>query len=169
MGYIGGFYILIFFPFSFQNTTSHFYFFSLFPFFPSLSPLPFSFSPPLSLTFSFKFKRSPFICVDEIINEGLRPIIPESTLPDFAELTRRCWSHDPLLRPNFSQIVAQLVGMIDPLQGFLFFFCFLLFLFFVFFCFFFCFFCCFFFFFFCFLFFCFCFVCFVVCFALFAV
>ncbi|KAF8377759.1 hypothetical protein HHK36_031144 [Tetracentron sinense] len=43
-----------------------------------------------------------------VLQEGLRPTIPEDTHPKFVELLKRCWQQDPSLRPDFSEIIEML-------------------------------------------------------------
>ncbi|KAG9129840.1 hypothetical protein Leryth_006983 [Lithospermum erythrorhizon] len=40
-----------------------------------------------------------------VVQKCLRPTIPESTHPKFANLLEKCWQQDPTLRPNFSEIL----------------------------------------------------------------
>ncbi|XP_065880826.1 serine/threonine-protein kinase STY46-like isoform X2 [Euphorbia lathyris] len=43
-----------------------------------------------------------------VVQQGLRPPIPEHTHPKILELLERCWQHDPTLRPEFSEILKVL-------------------------------------------------------------
>ena len=45
----------------------------------------------------------------KIIEEDLRPIIPDTTPPPFAELIKDCWKKNPDLRPKTSNILERLV------------------------------------------------------------
>nr|XP_023888734.1 serine/threonine-protein kinase STY46-like [Quercus suber] len=40
-----------------------------------------------------------------LVQKGLRPIIPKHTHPKLAELLEKCWQQDPVLRPDFSEII----------------------------------------------------------------
>ncbi|GMP64376.1 hypothetical protein CsSME_00025685 [Camellia sinensis var. sinensis] len=40
-----------------------------------------------------------------VVQKGLRPTIPNNTLPKLAELLERCWQQDPTLRPDFCEII----------------------------------------------------------------
>ncbi|KAJ8499006.1 hypothetical protein OPV22_009558 [Ensete ventricosum] len=46
-----------------------------------------------------------------ILNNKLRPPIPERCEPDWRNLMEQCWSPDPLARPSFSQITDRLRAM----------------------------------------------------------
>ncbi|GAV56685.1 ACT domain-containing protein/Pkinase_Tyr domain-containing protein [Cephalotus follicularis] len=48
---------------------------------------------------------SPLQAAIGVVQEGLRPTICEQTHPKVVELLERCWHHDPLLRPEFSEIL----------------------------------------------------------------
>ena len=43
-----------------------------------------------------------------VVNDGLRPVIPEGTPPGLATLMSSCWSANPMLRPTFQQITQLL-------------------------------------------------------------
>ncbi|KAL5561261.1 hypothetical protein UlMin_031008 [Ulmus minor] len=47
-----------------------------------------------------------------VIKSGLRPPIPKGTNPKLAELLDRCWQLDPVLRPEFSEIIEILQQLI---------------------------------------------------------
>ncbi|WCJ44301.1 ACT-like protein tyrosine kinase family protein [Euphorbia peplus] len=51
-----------------------------------------------------------------VVQQGLRPPIPEHTHPKLSELLERCWQHDPSLRPEFSETlkVLQLLAKMVP-------------------------------------------------------
>ncbi|KAG9441756.1 hypothetical protein H6P81_017610 [Aristolochia fimbriata] len=40
-----------------------------------------------------------------VVQKGLRPTIPKHTHPKLVELLERCWQQDPILRPDFSEII----------------------------------------------------------------
>ncbi|XP_052196394.1 serine/threonine-protein kinase STY8-like [Diospyros lotus] len=40
-----------------------------------------------------------------VVQEGLRPTIPKHTHPKLAKLLESCWQQNPVLRPNFSEIM----------------------------------------------------------------
>ncbi|CAN4078661.1 unnamed protein product [Withania somnifera] len=40
-----------------------------------------------------------------VVQQGLRPTIPKSSHPEFAELLEKCWQQDPTQRPDFSEIL----------------------------------------------------------------
>ncbi|RDX71410.1 Serine/threonine-protein kinase STY17 [Mucuna pruriens] len=40
-----------------------------------------------------------------VVQKGLRPTIPKNTHPRLSELLQRCWQQDPMLRPDFSEII----------------------------------------------------------------
>ncbi|KAL8098703.1 hypothetical protein AgCh_031449 [Apium graveolens] len=47
---------------------------------------------------------------------GLRPLILKHTLPKLADLLENCWQQDPVLRPDFTEIIRilqQIVKEID--------------------------------------------------------
>ncbi|KAF3446845.1 hypothetical protein FNV43_RR12025 [Rhamnella rubrinervis] len=46
-----------------------------------------------------------------VVQKGLRPTIPRHTHPLLVQLLERCWLQDPLLRPEFSEIVQILQNM----------------------------------------------------------
>lgn len=41
-----------------------------------------------------------------VVQKCLRPTIPKNTHPKLAELLERCWQQDPVLRPDFSEIIS---------------------------------------------------------------
>lgn len=41
----------------------------------------------------------------DFVIQGLRPIIPKHTLPKLADLLENCWQQDPVLRPEFTEII----------------------------------------------------------------
>ncbi|CAN6817246.1 unnamed protein product [Brassica oleracea] len=43
-----------------------------------------------------------------VVQKGLRPTIPKKTHPKMRELMERLWEKDPMLRPDFSEIIEQL-------------------------------------------------------------
>ena len=50
-------------------------------------------------------------CVDAIINDHLRPILPTTTDPELQRIIQQCWSSDPSVRPSFKMIVSALEGL----------------------------------------------------------
>ncbi|KAK8939816.1 hypothetical protein KSP40_PGU010243 [Platanthera guangdongensis] len=46
-----------------------------------------------------------------IVNNTLRPPVPESCDSDWKALMERCWSAEPSARPSFTQIVRSLTFM----------------------------------------------------------
>ncbi|EGG25213.1 RasGEF domain-containing protein [Cavenderia fasciculata] len=56
---------------------------------------------------------------DEIIR-GLRPTIPTTCPPEYAELIQSCWTHEPNSRPTFTSVVETLTNLkkkFAPLQS----------------------------------------------------
>eukprot|EP00455_Lapot_gusevi_P055727 TRINITY_DN9101_c0_g2_i1.p1 TRINITY_DN9101_c0_g2~~TRINITY_DN9101_c0_g2_i1.p1 ORF type:complete len:218 (-),score=86.10 TRINITY_DN9101_c0_g2_i1:67-720(-) len=51
---------------------------------------------------------SPIQAAMGVINQDLRPVIPEFVPPAFAALIRSCWSRDPKQRPTFPQLLERL-------------------------------------------------------------
>ncbi|KAJ4702200.1 putative Protein kinase [Melia azedarach] len=51
-----------------------------------------------------------------VVQKGLRPTIPQHTHPKLVDLLKRCWQQDPLLRPEFSEIVELLQHLAQRLQ-----------------------------------------------------
>lgn len=45
-----------------------------------------------------------------VVNDGLRPVIPEGTPPGLASLITSCWNANPMLRPTFHQITQLLTS-----------------------------------------------------------
>jgi serine/threonine protein kinase len=58
-----------------------------------------------------EFKDQVPVIKQRIIQEGLRPTIPESCPPEFASLIKSCWATNPSLRPSFEEIVDKLSKM----------------------------------------------------------
>ncbi|XP_068665988.1 uncharacterized protein [Aristolochia californica] len=52
-----------------------------------------------------------------IVNNTLRPPIPERCDPDWKKLMEECWSPDPSARPSFSEIACRLRSMSMALQA----------------------------------------------------
>nr|XP_043622457.1 uncharacterized protein LOC122594040 [Erigeron canadensis] len=52
-----------------------------------------------------------------IVNDTLRPSIPEQCDPEWRELMEQCWSTDPGIRPSFSEISSRLRTMSKTLQA----------------------------------------------------
>jgi hypothetical protein len=46
--------------------------------------------------------------LEEAVEKGLRPTVPEDCLPDYLELMRKCWSDLPAARPTFTDIIENL-------------------------------------------------------------
>ena len=46
-----------------------------------------------------------------VLNNRLRPAIPDYAPPEYAELIRQCWDDDPESRPTFSVILEKLNEM----------------------------------------------------------
>ncbi|KAJ8550144.1 hypothetical protein K7X08_033851 [Anisodus acutangulus] len=40
-----------------------------------------------------------------VVQQGLRPRIPEHAHPKLVELLQKCWQQDPTRRPDFSEIL----------------------------------------------------------------
>ncbi|GFP95725.1 serine/threonine-protein kinase edr1 [Phtheirospermum japonicum] len=51
-----------------------------------------------------------------IVNNTLRPLIPERCDPEWRKLMEECWSHDPAERPSFTEITKKLQTMSTMLQ-----------------------------------------------------
>ncbi|KAK6145871.1 hypothetical protein DH2020_019740 [Rehmannia glutinosa] len=51
-----------------------------------------------------------------IVNNTLRPPIPERCDPEWRNLMEECWSHDPAARPSFTEITKRLQVMSTALQ-----------------------------------------------------
>ncbi|CAN8311244.1 unnamed protein product [Cochlearia groenlandica] len=51
-----------------------------------------------------------------IVNDTLRPSIPERCEAEWKKLMEQCWSFDPRVRPSFTEIVARLRSMTVALQ-----------------------------------------------------
>ncbi|KAI3459613.1 hypothetical protein Pfo_016276 [Paulownia fortunei] len=51
-----------------------------------------------------------------IVNNTLRPPIPERCDPEWRKLMEECWSHDPAARPSFTEITNRLRVMSTALQ-----------------------------------------------------
>lgn len=51
-----------------------------------------------------------------IVNNSLRPPIPDRCDPEWRKLMEECWSHDPDSRPSFTEITNQLRTMSQALQ-----------------------------------------------------
>ncbi|KAI3469920.1 hypothetical protein Pfo_026583 [Paulownia fortunei] len=51
-----------------------------------------------------------------IVNNTLRPPIPEPCDPEWRKLMEECWSHDPQARPSFTEITNRLRVMLTALQ-----------------------------------------------------
>jgi hypothetical protein len=64
----------------------------------------------------YEGKSKPQIIVG-VSKEGLRPDIPPSCPPDFAQLMRDCWEQDPERRPRFAQVLERLEKMQPPLPA----------------------------------------------------
>jgi serine/threonine protein kinase len=58
-----------------------------------------------------KIKANNNVKTIQQITEGLRPEIPKKCPVKLAELINSCWANDPNKRPNFDQIVAELVEL----------------------------------------------------------
>jgi hypothetical protein len=43
-----------------------------------------------------------------VVNENVRPILPNDCLPILREIMARCWDSNPDDRPHFTEIVAML-------------------------------------------------------------
>lgn len=46
-----------------------------------------------------------------VVQKGLRPAIPKNTHPEIVGLLERCWHQDPSLRPEFSEIITNLLHL----------------------------------------------------------
>ena len=53
----------------------------------------------------------------QVVCKRQRLPVPDGTPTDLAELTRRCWAHDPAERPSFKEIALQLQAT-TPRQAF---------------------------------------------------
>eukprot|EP01130_Rhizamoeba_saxonica_P009384 TRINITY_DN3809_c0_g2_i1.p1 TRINITY_DN3809_c0_g2~~TRINITY_DN3809_c0_g2_i1.p1 ORF type:complete len:714 (-),score=128.78 TRINITY_DN3809_c0_g2_i1:124-2265(-) len=62
--------------------------------------------------------RPPFQVVIAVANDGLRPIIPENSCEEYAELIIDCWNEEPALRPTFDEIttILESFNFPDPLH-----------------------------------------------------
>ena len=40
------------------------------------------------------------------VEKGLRPTIPSTCRPEWAQLMEQCWYHEPASRPSFLQILT---------------------------------------------------------------
>ena len=49
----------------------------------------------------------------EIIKNNLRPKLPENIPKKFADLISSCWRKNPIDRPNFDQIIDQLISLLN--------------------------------------------------------
>eukprot|EP01090_Pellita_catalonica_P010232 TRINITY_DN21698_c0_g1_i1.p1 TRINITY_DN21698_c0_g1~~TRINITY_DN21698_c0_g1_i1.p1 ORF type:complete len:464 (-),score=80.03 TRINITY_DN21698_c0_g1_i1:38-1318(-) len=47
--------------------------------------------------------------IEDMVQSGERPPIPESCMPEYKALLERCWQNDPQKRPEFSDIVQALM------------------------------------------------------------
>jgi len=56
----------------------------------------------------------PYHVVIQVATKGLRPEIPSSVRPEFADMLQDCWDEDPSNRPSFGQLVNQLTDMDLP-------------------------------------------------------
>lgn len=52
--------------------------------------------------------QSVFIGVGGIVNNTLRPPIPDHCDPEWRKLMEQCWSPDPAARPSFTEITNRL-------------------------------------------------------------
>lgn len=50
----------------------------------------------------------------DVVNNDLRPKIPDGTPEPFAKLMRKCWERQPTSRPNFYEIIKDLEHMKLP-------------------------------------------------------
>lgn len=50
-----------------------------------------------------------------IVNNTLRPPVPETCDPEWRSLMERCWSSDPSERPSFTEVVNRLRAMATAL------------------------------------------------------
>ncbi|KAI4354435.1 hypothetical protein L6164_003296 [Bauhinia variegata] len=57
------------------------------------------------------------VIIGGILNNTLRPTIPERCDPEWKKLMEHCWSHDPENRPSFSEIAGRLRAMSIALQA----------------------------------------------------
>ena len=55
--------------------------------------------------------------VGGIVNNTLRPHVPETCDPDWRALMERCWSSEPRERPNFTEIADELRAMANKLPS----------------------------------------------------
>lgn len=55
-------------------------------------------------------------CVGGIVNNTLRPPIPDRCDPEWRKLMEQCWSPDPAARPSFTEITNRLRTMSMVLQ-----------------------------------------------------
>ncbi|KAL5713939.1 non-specific serine/threonine protein kinase [Ranunculus cassubicifolius] len=51
-----------------------------------------------------------------VVQKGLRPTVPKETDPKIAELLERCWQQDPVLRPDFSEIIKSLQQIVKEVE-----------------------------------------------------
>eukprot|EP01137_Pigoraptor_chileana_P029014 Opistho-2@13641 len=53
--------------------------------------------------------------VEEIVRFNVRPSIPDTCVPEYAQLIKRCWTPEPLERPPFSEILDALTKIEEEL------------------------------------------------------
>ena len=59
------------------------------------------------------FSNYPFqYQVEDAINKGIRPSIPDNCWDDFSILIKQCWAQQPADRPPFDQIITDLLKII---------------------------------------------------------
>jgi Protein tyrosine and serine/threonine kinase len=49
--------------------------------------------------------------------QGVRPTIPDGTMPEYANLMRACWAHDAEVRPPFEVVLRWVEDMLLAVQG----------------------------------------------------
>ena len=47
----------------------------------------------------------------EVVQNNLRPEIPENCPSQISRLIKKCWDRNPLLRPSFKEILDELKAM----------------------------------------------------------
>ncbi|KAF5181116.1 Serine/threonine-protein kinase STY46 [Thalictrum thalictroides] len=61
-------------------------------------------------------KKSPLQAALGVINEGLRPDLPNNVNPRISDLMQRCWEAEPNNRPSFTEIRLELEGILHKVQ-----------------------------------------------------
>ncbi|TVU07561.1 hypothetical protein EJB05_40922, partial [Eragrostis curvula] len=51
-----------------------------------------------------------------VVQEGIRPVIPKGTNPKLKKLIEKCWQQNPINRPDFTEILQFLDGIIEEVS-----------------------------------------------------